>query len=209
MEKIRTIIADDRQLVLDGLQCIFNNVPDIDVIYQDKGHDLPASIREYRVNVLLLHTRIDHLHPSKLIREIKEHHPHVKILAYGKDLSPEEGKQLLQAGSNGFLHSNAFKEDLIGAVRKVAQGKTFIPEDHKLPHASTHASFSNPRDKFTRREIEVLKLIAEGLSNKEVGLKLHISHRTVDTHRTNIMKKIGTNNLAGLIRFALKNGYTD
>jgi two-component system response regulator NreC len=97
------------------------------------------------------------------------------------------------------------QEELIGAIRKVASSQSYFSTEVTLSLLNP-AQSNQPTELLTERETEIIKLIAEGFSNKEIGSKLYISHRTVDTHRTNLMKKLDVSNIAGLISYAIRNG---
>jgi two-component system response regulator NreC len=97
------------------------------------------------------------------------------------------------------------QEELIGAIRKVASSQSYFSTEVTLSLLNPTQS-NQPTELLTERETEIIKLIAEGFSNKEIGSKLFISHRTVDTHRTNLMKKLDVSNIAGLISYAIRNG---
>ena len=115
----------------------------------------------------------------------------------------------MNIGAQGYLLKSSSQEELINAIRKVAVGQSyFSPEvTMSLLNKPQNKNFPDQQnDLLTDRETEIIRLIAEGFSNKEIGTKLFISHRTVDTHRTNLMKKLNVNNIAGLISYAIKNG---
>jgi DNA-binding NarL/FixJ family response regulator len=116
-------------------------------------------------------------------------------------------EELIAFGVDGYLLKNTGKDELINAIKTVMTGNKYFDSDVTLSllNKSTTDSKAKKDHNLTEREIEILKLIAEGYTNKEIGEKLFISHRTVDTHRTNLMRKLGTNNIAGLIGFAIKN----
>jgi two-component system response regulator NreC len=124
-------------------------------------------------------------------------------------------KRIMEVGADGYMLKNADQQELVSAIRKIAAGEKHFSEKvlQALKEGKTDSSqFSlRPTDSvllstLTEREVEILRLLAEGLSNKEIGDKIFISHRTVDTHRTNLMKKLDVHNVAGLIRFAIRNG---
>jgi DNA-binding NarL/FixJ family response regulator len=114
-------------------------------------------------------------------------------------------KSLIDLGANGYMLKSCSQDELVDAIRKVAGGQSYFSTDVTMALLKP----ANPEQKteiLTERETEILKLIAAGFSNKETGDMLFISHRTVDTHRTNLMKKLGVSNIAGLISYAIKNG---
>jgi two-component system response regulator NreC len=119
-------------------------------------------------------------------------------------------KSLTALGAQGYLLKSSSQEELLTAIIKVAGGNRFYSTDVTLSilnKSNTNTNeISQPAEQLTERETEILKFIAEGFSNKEIGAKLFISHRTVDTHRTNLMRKLNVGNIAGLISYAIKNG---
>jgi two-component system response regulator NreC len=118
-------------------------------------------------------------------------------------------KSLINIGANGYLIKSSSKNELSDAIVKVAGGNSYFSSEVTLSllNKPLNNSYSIPQiELLTDRETEIIQCIAEGFSNKEIGIKLFISHRTVDTHRTNLMKKLNVNNIAGLISYAIKNG---
>ena len=118
-------------------------------------------------------------------------------------------RQLLDCGSDGYLLKNIAQDELADAIRKVNNGENVFSSEVALSLAgkAVEKNSNGVEVELTERELEILALIAEGLSSKQIGEKLFISPRTVDTHRTNLMNKLEIHNIAGLIRFAFKNGY--
>jgi two-component system response regulator NreC len=116
--------------------------------------------------------------------------------------------KLLNLGADGYLLKNSSKQELIHCILGVANDERYISSEATAILLRVDESKSNagPLSQLTEREIEIVKLIAEGHSNKEIGDKLFISHRTVDTHRTNLMGKLGVHNVAGIVKFAIVNG---
>ena len=124
-------------------------------------------------------------------------------------------QKVVSAGAAAYILKNIDQEDLILAIRKVAEGGKFFSDEVTMTLAGNssldQSTYQNVTlsDDLTEREIEILKWIAQGYFNKEISEKLFISHRTVDTHRTNLMKKLDVHNIAGLIRNALRAGYVE
>lgn len=141
---------------------------------------------------------------------IKAQFSHIKILVLSMHNEKGVIQNVVDAGADGYLLKNTNQNELISAIKKICEGEKFFSSDVTMTLLSKGGVSDSNEDKeivesLTEREIEILKLISEGLSNKEIGDQLFISHRTVDTHRTNLMKKLNVHNIAGLIRFALKN----
>lgn len=146
-------------------------------------------------------------------KRIRERGFNVKILILSMHNEAAIIKESKAIGANGYLLKNSSQKELINAIEQVLTGSEFyeaIPENAVNGNAMLHQKTGLKDEvlliELTDREKEILKFVAEGLSNKEIGEELFISHRTVDTHRTNLMKKLNIHNVAGLIRFAIKSG---
>jgi len=144
-------------------------------------------------------------------KQIKTHFPEVKIVILTMHDEQSLVKKLLEIGADGYILKNSSKTELEMAIRQIQSGKKHFSSEVTmiLLEEESPAEVNAQLKQLTEREIEILKLISEGLSNKEIGDQLFISHRTVDTHRTNLMKKLDVHNVAGLIRFAIKNGLVE
>jgi two-component system response regulator NreC len=146
---------------------------------------------------------------------LKRDFPSIKVIVLTMHSEPSLTKKLMELGADGYLLKNADCKELVEGVLRVASGKSYfstaVTKSLLNEGKASTSSFVTETDtvilsRLTSREIEILKSIAEGYSNKEIGDKLFISHRTVDTHRTNLMKKLEVHNIAGLIKFAIKSG---
>ena len=137
-------------------------------------------------------------------REIKRLFPDIKIIIIS--MHNEKGiiKKVLNEGADGYLIKNSTKDEVIDAIDRVLSGEKYFSDDvlNIMENKDTNQDDIGIINQLTQREIEIIENVALGLTNKEIAEKLFISHRTVDTHRTNIMKKIDVTNVAGLIRFA-------
>ena len=149
------------------------------------------------------------------IRRIKDIDPNQKTLCLTMHNEASLIKKVMDIGADGYLLKNADRKEFLDALLAISEGKTYfsseVTQSLLNPEGIPKTNFNADPDtvqlsKLTEREIEVLSLIADGYSNKEIGEELFISHRTVDTHRTNLMKKLEVHNIAGLIKFAIKNG---
>jgi DNA-binding NarL/FixJ family response regulator len=115
--------------------------------------------------------------------------------------------KLIELGADGYLLKNSSKEELLVCIRGVLRNERYISSEATAILLSVdEKKDTGPLSQLTEREIEIVKLIADGLSNKEIGDRLFISHRTVDTHRTNLMSKLDVHNVAGIVKFAIVNG---
>lgn len=215
---IRIAIADDHQLVLDGLKALIKECPDFQFVAEaNDGKRMVDIIDSLKVDVVLLDIDMPIMSGLQAMEIIKQKHPNVKAVAL--TMHNEKGmiQRVISAGASGYLLKNMDQDELIEAIKKIHEGGRYFSDDVTITLAGSGTSNANSvkyQNKtldvpLTEREIEILKLIAQGYSNKEIGEALFISHRTVDTHRTNLMKKIGVHNIAGLIRFAIRSGYVE
>ena len=142
-------------------------------------------------------------------RIIRKEFPDIRIVILTMHDEKTMINVLLEAGADGYLLKNSSKADVLDAIHQVAKGEQHLSDEVQavLMKPDSHAQ-AGVLAELTEREVEVLKYIAEGLSNKEIGERLFISHRTVDTHRTNLMQKLEVHNIAGLGRTAIRCGWS-
>jgi len=211
MNEIKIMLADDHQLIVDGLKSLLKNTHDIIVVCEaNNGRDALRLLEIVQVDVVLMDIDMPVMNGIDALKMIKKGSSGAKVIILSMHQEAGMIKNLMAIGADGYVLKNSTQEELIIAIRKVAQGQPFFSPEVtlsllNLPQNTPFAS-KHQMELLTTRETEIIRLIAEGFSNKEIGAKLFISHRTVDTHRTNLMKKLNTNNIAGLISYALKNG---
>ncbi len=219
IERIKILLADDHQLILDGINLLLKDAPDIDIVDEaNHGDEVLDVLTRRKIDVILMDINMPVKDGITTTREVKEHYPDVKVLALTMVKEGPIITKMLDAGASGYILKNTSKDELISAIRKVANGSKYfssdVSEEMMNNFAATKekmkaANATIQKDHLTTREIEIIKLIVEGYSNAEIAEKLIRSPRTVDTHRTNIMKKINVHNIAGLIKYAMANGLTE
>ena len=216
MEQIRIAIADDHQLVLDGIKALIEGEREIHLVAEgSNGRDLCLITDNFKVDLVLVDIDMPIMNGIQATEVIKKKHPEVKVIVLS--MHNEKGiiQKVLETGADGYLLKNVGRDELIGAIKKVNGGQRYFTAEVTMslagPDSSSKVNLKHVEfdTSLTEREVEILKLIAQGFSNKEIGDKLFISHRTVDTHRTNLMRKLDVKNIAGLIRYALRAGLTD
>lgn len=215
---IRLLLADDHQLFIDGLRAVLKTEPSIDVVSQAlNGEQVLNALASYPVDIVLLDINMPNTKVIDLTQEISKNYPKVKIIILTMHHGTRYYLKLLQLGIKGYLNKSAEKKEVIEAIHKVHEGEVYITReitDHAgLGKKETYSSFDNslssPHDLLTKREIEILKLVVQEYSNHEIADKLFISTGTVDTHRKNIILKLGVKNTVGLIKYAFKNGLVE
>lgn len=206
----RIAIADDHQIVLDGLKALIREYADFELIADaNNGQEMVKLVNTLKLDLVLMDIDMPIMNGIQATQEIKKTHPDIKILILSMHNEKGVIQKVMEAGADGYILKNSDHKELLDAVRKVASGQKYFSSDVTMtllnPSNGQSSEDNKVLSELTEREIEILKLIAEGFSNKEIGDKLFISHRTVDTHRTNLMKKLDVHNIAGIIKFAIKN----
>jgi DNA-binding NarL/FixJ family response regulator len=205
---IRLAIADDHPLVSQGLKSLIENQPDITLTgVAENGEELLSILRLMPVDIALVDIDMPVKNGIETTKEIVRDFAATRVIILTMHDEKAMIKQLMELGAFGYLLKNCGQDELLLAIRNVAAGKKHFSGDITLAllHDDPLPKDSPELKELTTREIEILTLIAMGQSNKEIGDKLFISHRTVDTHRTNLMKKLDVHNIAGLIRIAYRN----
>ena len=213
-EQIRVIVVDDQQITREGLVALLGLLEDIEVV-ADAGDGAAALdlVAQHRPDVVLMDLRMPVLDGVEATRRITAEHPGVAVLMLTTYADDESIATALRAGALGYLTKDAGRVEIASALRSAAAGQsTFDPAvAGKLVAALTGSAAPAPRtnpDGLTAREIEVLALMAEGLSNPEIAARLYIGQTTVKTHINNAFAKIGVRNRAEAVRYAYQHGLT-
>ncbi len=211
MNRIKVLLADDHQIILDGLQSLLKNAAEITVIAEaNNGREALRVLELLQPDVVLMDIDMPVMNGIEALKEIRRRFPTVKVIILSMHSETGMIRSLMDLGAQGYLLKSCSQEELFTAIRKVARGQSFFSPDVTLSLLRTDGGERTIKDArnemLTDRESGILKLIVGGFSNKEIGEKLFISHRTVDTHRTNIMKKLNVSNIAGLISYAIRHG---
>lgn len=210
MEKIRILIADDHTILRDGIRSLLSDVPEFQVIGEaDDGHTAVQMACELEPDVILLDIAMPVLNGLEATRQIRRYAPRVKVLILTMHENEEYIRQALAAGAMGYILKDAAARDLINAIRQVQRGELVLSpavtrlviEDYlRWGDVQTEAS----DEILTPREREVLQLIAEGHTNRQIADILCVSIKTVQTHRSNIMAKLDLHDRSELIKYAIR-----
>lgn len=211
---MNVLLTDDHQLVLDGLNQILSEIDGVHVVgFANNGKKALEVIDTLRVDLVLMDIDMPVMNGLEATQIIKKDHPQIKVIVLSMHDEVAIIQKVIKLGADGYLLKNSDKHEFIEAIEKVRSGQKYFSADVTLALTNQNEIQSNSSTanlaSLTERETEILKLISEGYSNKEIGETLFISHRTVDTHRTNLMKKLEVNNVAGLVKIAIKSGLAD
>jgi|ERR1041385_1945727 DNA-binding NarL/FixJ family response regulator len=214
MHKIKIILADDHSILRSGLKQLLGSVPGFSVVGEaNNGKDALTLVGKYLPNVAILDISMPEMSGIEAARLIKEKNPETKILILTVYDNQDYIVQVMQAGADGYILKNSKPEDIIDAVRNVAAGQEYLGQgvskvivENFIKRSKEVAGVHQQQPHLTRRESEILKYIAQGLTSKEISNKLFLSVRTIQSHRMNIMQKLNIHETAGLVRYAIKNG---
>ena len=215
MNLYRIVLADDHVMFRQGIKNILEGAGDLEVIGEaSDGLKLLELLKKVTPDMVILDISMPNLRGLEATREIKIIAPDAKVLILSMHRDKEYVYYAISAGAEGYLLKEDADTELFSAIEKIRQGEHYISPllsgelTHELIQASHKGQATPPSDPLTIREREVLKLIAEGISNKEIAEFLYISTRTVEHHRANIMRKLNIKQTANLVKYAIRKGYT-
>lgn len=213
MPKIQLAIVDDHAVVIDGLRTMLAAFPQLEVVFTTQsGAALLDFLQTGAPDVLLMDIQMPEMNGIDLCKQVVRMHPQLRVIAFSSFDDSNYVKQIFRCGAKGYLLKNCDKETIVRAIEAVVEGEDYMDDAIKkilLQESLTGQRRSIFEVPLTKREKEILKHIAEGLSNQEIADKLFISLRTVETHRLNINQKLDVKNTAGLVKEALKRGLID
>ncbi len=214
-QRIKVLVADDHDLVRYGITSVIHASDDIEVICEaSSGMEAIELFKEKRPDVCILDITMPDRNGIETTRSILEIDPEARILIITMHVGEEYLNEVIHAGARGYMLKNCDRKELLDAIRAVHNGeKAFSNSVSRLMNEcymrNLQSSKENPETekvKVTKRELEIIRLIAEGHTSSEISEILFISPRTVDTHRTNLMSKLNLKNAAGLVRYAIETG---
>ncbi|MGR3810714.1 response regulator transcription factor [Jiulongibacter sp. NS-SX5] len=209
---IKLAIVDDHELFLQGLESILNKQPELDVVETfSNGATLLENIDCLEIDILLLDVQLQDITPRNLLKEIRAKRSGLPILYLTMLRGSRIIRQLEKESIQGYVLKDIPLENLIKAIEEVAKGKTYFSDEiYFLQKGIQTNTVTHPKNQLQellgKREYEILELICKEMSNAEIAKKLFLSVGTVDTHRKNIILKLGVNNTVGLVKFAIQNG---
>ena len=209
---IEIMIADDHRVFREGIVSILENTGEIKVIAQAQdGKQVMEQLHQVQPKLILMDISMGEAGGIETTKLVRENYPAIKVLVLSMHSESSYIVKMLEAGASGYLLKDAGSAELINAIKAVAEGHTYFSSQVSATLVDQLVKGKKPTERktgitLTKREIEVLRLIAEEYSNPEIAEKLFISIRTVDTHRRNLLEKLDVKNTAGLVKYAIKQG---
>ncbi len=211
---IRIVLADDHTVFLSGLRSLLEKEPDLEVVAEVKdGREAVRVAHEKRPDLIVMDVSMPGMNGIEATREITTTLPRIKVLCLSMHSEEQFIAAVLEGGASGYLLKECALDELLLAIRTVMANQIFlgptitttVVQSYRAQRAAIQSS---PFSLLTPREREVLQLIAEGHSTKDIAARLHLSIKTIDTHRHRIMDKLNIHSVAGLTKFAVRQGLT-
>lgn len=211
---IRILLADDHQLFLDGLKLLLKEEANINLVAEaNNGKEVIDLLTRQEVDIAVLDVEMPQMDGLETSAYIREHYPDTKVLVLTMYNDQAFIRKLIEVGVNGYILKNKGKEELAEAIRDISEGKTYFGREvtNTLISGIQEVIKKKPEKDIplTRREVDVVRLIADGLSTPQIAERLFIAHSTVETHRRNLIDKTGVPNSKTLIKWAIKHGYSE
>jgi DNA-binding NarL/FixJ family response regulator len=211
MKRIRILLADDHAVVRQGFKMILDAQPDMEIVGEAaNGREVLALAEEVRPDVVVMDVAMPELNGIEATRRLAASMPHARVLALSMHKDSVYVREILRAGARGYVLKESGAGDLVKAVRAVAAGEGYLsPAVSNAVLDDYRRHVTNPIDLLTTREREVLQMLAEGKTNKEIAAVLDLSVYTIEAHRGRIMEKLNLHSINDLVRFAVRNGLID
>jgi two-component system, NarL family, nitrate/nitrite response regulator NarL len=206
---LNLLIADDHQMITDGLTLILKTEKTIGQIHIAKNgkEAIDIALKE-EIDIIIMDINMPQVSGAEATKIIKKERPAIKIIVVSMLGEPAVVNRLLKSGADAFINKDTGKAELIRAIEKVMHGEKYVSPEISMnlfKHLSKRGNDTITEKHLTKREIEIIGHISNGLTNNEIAAKLFLSTVTVDTHRKNILAKLGLKNTASLVRYAMEN----
>jgi len=215
MHEINVFVVDDHQIFLDGIVSLLEDELNIKISgTAHNGKQALEKIKQTRTDVVLMDINMPEMDGMEATKQLKKIYPDIKILMLTMHSEPRFIKECLEIGAKGYVMKNISKTDLLKAIDAVYQDKSFLDQESQERLISSISNSEEEEERnydelaaqITQRELEILQLIALGLTSQDIANKLFISKNTVETHRKNMLAKLNVNNTAALLKIAYKKG---
>lgn len=208
---VRILLADDHAVLRDGVRMILETNPGFEVVgTADNGADAVALAQSLQPDIAVLDVAMPEINGLEATREIRACCPETEVIILSMHEGEDYLREALRAGAAGYVLKRAAAKELVGAIRAVRRGESYLDPALTRTLISDYVRKvdrgDTPPDTLTERELEVLRLVAEGLTNRQIALQLNISIKTVQSHRANLMDKLNLHDRTELVRYAIRRG---
>ena len=213
MSPIRILLAEDHTLVRAGIRALLESLEDVEVVAEaSNGREALRLAKAHHPDVLLMDITMKELNGLEAAARLAKEHPAIRVIILSMHADQAYVHQALQAGAAGYLLKGSDLAELELALKAVTRGDTYlspsVSRDLVGNLLNGKAPAANPLDELTPRQREILQLVAEGRTTKEIAHRLDVSIKTVETHRTQLMERLDIHDVAGLVKFAIRVGLT-
>jgi DNA-binding NarL/FixJ family response regulator len=210
MGELRILLVEDHTLVRAGLRALLQRVEGFEIVGEaGDGHEALEMIGAHRPDIVLMDIGVPGLNGLEISARVARHYPHVRVIILSMHAGEEYIRQAVRSGAAGYLLKDAGVAELEIAIRAVERGDRYLSPAVSRQLVDDYLDRLNDedtRERLTPRQREVLQLIAEGYTTQQIALKLNIAVKTVETHRTQLMERLGIHDVAGLVRYAVRAG---
>lgn len=214
METIKIFLVEDHDLVRDGLKALLSSIPDIAIIGEaSTGRSLFEKLKIVQPDIIVLDISLPDISGIEITKRLRQEYPQIRVLILSMYTHEDFVTGAIRQGARGYLPKNTSRDELVKAIYAIYRGEEFFGDAiSKILLKSfirnaveQETQEDKPSYNLSARELEILRLYAEGFNNKEIGVKLNISVRTVETHKNHIMKKLGIRSPVEMVKFAIRN----
>jgi len=207
MDKINIVLVDDHQMFRDGVKSVLSDEENIEIVGEvGSGKDLYDLLKNETPDLIITDISMPDISGIEVAKHISENYTGIKILMLSMHSNEEFITKALSVGANGYLPKDTSMSELLEAINSIYKGENYF--NKSISDTILKSLMNKPKEEnksLTKREKEIINLVVEGLSNKEIAEKLCISIRTVDSHKNNIMQKLGLKSSVELVKYAIKN----
>jgi DNA-binding NarL/FixJ family response regulator len=209
-KNLKVIIAEDHTLVREGFRSLLNDIDGVEVVAEaGDGRAALELTNKHKPDLILMDIAMPEMNGLEATAHVTKEFPDIQVIILSMYSTEEYVLQALRAGASAYLLKNADGTELEKAIRAVQRGETYLSQaisEHVAAYIRRAGSETSPLERLTLRQREILQLIAEGYSTKNIAAKLHLSEKTVETHRANLMKQLEIYDIPSLVRFAIRTG---
>lgn len=211
MQPMRVLLADDHSLVRAGIRALLNEMPEVTVVAEaSNGREAIQMVDVHRPQIVVMDIMMPEMNGLDATARIVAVFPEVRVLILSMNATEQYVVQSLQVGASGYVMKDVSPQELLHALEVVSRGDVFLsPSVSRLVASglkNRNKAGADPAERLSVRQREVLQLLAEGYSTKEIALKLDLSGKTIETHRMTLMNTLDIHNIAGLVRYAIRTG---